>query len=371
MLYMWIGFLVLVVALLALDLGVLNRGNHEMSAKRALAFVAFFVALGALFNVALYFMYAGDWMGMGTSFAKLMMGADQPGAVMPSPAKIGFTAAGQFLAGWLTEYSLSVDNLFVIALIFSFFKVPSKYQHRVLFWGILGALIARGVMIFAGTALVQQFEWLIYILGAFLIYTGVKLALAKEDDQHDFNNMLVVRLARKAFPITHEFDGQRFFTRLPTGVRAATPLFLVLLIVETTDVIFAVDSIPAIIGITRDPFIVFTSNVFAILGLRSLFFALAALMDKFHFLKYSLSLILAFVGVKMMLEGVHHLPALGTKYLGSNNQTPAWLAWLPDHQVHIPTSISLSVIGASLALGVVASLLYAKKHPGHTDASHT
>jgi tellurite resistance protein TerC len=359
MLWMWIGFLFLVFVLLALDLGVFNRGAHEVSAKRAMVFVLFFITLGGLFNVSVYFIYAQNWMGMGDTFAKLMMGAGEPGSNMPAPHQIGLTAAGQFLAGWLTEYSLSVDNLFVIALIFAYFKVPAKYQHRVLFWGILGALIARGVMIFAGTALVQRFEWLIYILGAFLVYTGFKLAFAGDSDNKDFNNMLVVRLARKIVPISPDFHGEHFLTRLPSGARAATPLLLVLLIVETTDVIFAVDSIPAIIGITRDPFIVFTSNVFAILGLRSLYFALAALMDKFHYLKYSLALILAFVGVKMLLEGVHHLPALYARFIAP---VPDALAWLPTKPVHISTAVSLGVIGTSLALGVGASLLYAKRH---------
>ena len=367
MLWMWVGFLVLVFALLALDLGVLNRGAHEVSPKRALGFVLFFIALGGLFNVAVYFMYSSNWMGMGTTFAKLMMGAGEPGSNMPTNHQIGLTAAGQFLAGWLTEYSLSVDNLFVIALIFTYFKVPAKYQHRVLFWGILGALVARGVMIFAGTALVQRFEWLIYILGVFLVYTGFKLAFSGDDDDKDFDKMLVVRGARKVLPITSEFDGSRFLTRLPSGARAATPLLLVLLIVETTDVIFAVDSIPAIIGITRDPFLVFTSNVFAILGLRSLFFALAALMDKFHYLKYSLALILAFVGVKMLLEGVHLLSTL-VKWIAG--VVPDWLAWLPSHPVHISTAASLGVIGASLALGVGASLLYAKRHEDPSSNAH-
>jgi tellurite resistance protein TerC len=290
------------------------------------------------------------------------MGAGDPGAIMPAAGKIGQTAAMQFLAGWLTEYSLSVDNLFVIALIFSYFKIPAKFQHRVLFWGIIGALVARGVMIFAGTALVSRFEWLLYLLGAFLVYTGVKMALSNEDEERDFDKMLVVKLTRKIFPLTTELEGEHFFVR-HAGKIAATPLLLVLVIIETTDVIFAVDSIPAIIGITRDEFIIFTSNVFAILGLRSLFFALAALMDKFHYLKYSLSFVLAFVGVKMLLEGVQHVRTL----LGKVTTIPSWLEWLPDHAIHVPTAVSLGVIVASLTLGVVASLLYAKSHPGDTS----
>ena len=361
MIWLWIAFLVLILTLLALDLGVFNRGAHVISAKSAMKWVCAFVALGAIFNVGVYFLYKHDVQGIGTRFVELMMSA----ADNPTPEKVGWTAAMQFLAGWLTEYSLSIDNLFVIALVFSYFKVPAKYQHRVLFWGILGALIARGIMIFAGTALVQRFEWLIYILGAFLIYTGIKMALAKENDDRDFEKMFIVRIARKLFPITKDFDGQNFWTRLPaTGALAATPLFLVLLIVEATDVVFAVDSIPAIIGITRDPFIVFTSNVFAILGLRSLYFALASLMDKFHYLKYSLAAILVFVGVKMVLEGVDELRPLAERAFGS---LPGWLAWLPKESVHFSTPVSLGFIVLSLVLGVVASLLYAKSHT-HTPA---
>lgn len=364
MVWLWIGFIVFVLAILALDLGLLSRkADKALSPAQAMKHVAFFVTLGALFNVAVYFIYAHDWMGIGSSFANTMMGAAEPGASMPDASKIGQTAAMQFLAGWLTEYSLSVDNLFVIALIFTYFRIPAKFQHRVLFWGIIGALVARGVMIFAGTALVSRFEWLLYILGAFLIYTGVKMALSDENEDRDFDQMWVVRLTRRVFPLTKELEGEHFFVR-HAGKIAATPLFLVLVIIETTDVIFAVDSIPAIIGITRDTFIIFTSNVFAIMGLRSLFFALAALMDKFHYLKYSLSFILAFVGLKMLLEGVHHIRGLALKI---SDPLPAALNWLPDHTVHVPTAVSLGVIVMSLLSGVVASLVYAKKHPGDTS----
>ena len=360
MIWLWAGFLALIFFLLALDLGVFNRGAHAVSARSALKWVCAFVTLGLLFNVGVYFLYKHDVEGIGTNFARLMMRAGEPGVAFPSFEKIGWTAAMQFLAGWLTEYSLSVDNLFVIALIFAYFKVPAIYQHRVLFWGILGALIARGVMIFAGTALVSRFEWLLYILGVFLIVTGVKMALTDENEERDFEKMLVVRLARRVFPISKDFEGQKFWTRLPeTGALAATPLFLVLLIVETTDVIFAVDSIPAIIGITRDPFIVFTSNVFAILGLRSLYFALASLMDKFHYLKFSLAAILAFVGVKMVLEGADELRPLCERFLGG---VPGWLQWLPKGAVHFSTPVSLGFIVLALVLGVVASLVYARSH---------
>lgn len=365
MVWLWIGFVVFVLVVLALDLGVLSRRQQTLTPARAMKHVAVFVAMGLAFNVAVYFIYKHDWLGIGTKFATVMMDASAPGSAMPSGESIGRTAAMQFLAGWLTEYSLSVDNLFVIALIFAFFRVPAKFQHRVLFWGILGALVARFVMIFAGTALVTRFEWLLYILGAFLVYTGIKMALANENDERDFDKMLVVRIARKLFPISKDFDGERFFTRLAPadgaarGALAATPLFLVLLIIETTDVIFAVDSIPAIIGITQDPFIIFTSNVFAILGLRSLFFALAALMDKFHFLKFALAAVLVFVGVKMLLEGVHHLNGLARMVA---DPLPGWAAWLPEKQVHVPIAVSLGFIVLSLTAGVVASLIWAKRH---------
>lgn len=377
MVLLWIGFVVFVLVVLTIDLGALSRGDRTLTPSRAMKHVSAFVIMGIVFNVAVYFIYKHDWLGIGTNFAGVMMGAGKPGAVMPPAESIGRTAAMQFLAGWLTEYSLSVDNLFVIALIFTYFKIPAKHQHRVLFWGILGALIARFVMIFAGTALVARFEWVLYALGAFLIYTGVGMAMAKEDEKRDFDKMLVVRLARKLFPIAKDLDGERFFTRLPgqgAGVRgtlAATPLFLVLLIIETTDVIFAVDSIPAVIGITQDSFIVFTSNVFAILGLRSLFFALAALMDKFHYLKFSLSAVLVFVGAKMLLEGVHHLRFLMLKIA---DPLPSWASWLPTDPVHVPIAISLGFIVVALTTGVLASLLWAKRHPdatGTDDAQAT
>jgi tellurite resistance protein TerC len=391
MIWLWIGFIALVFFLLALDLGVFNRKAHEVSAKEAMRWVAFFVSLGLLFAVAVYFIYEHNWMGIGTNFAQTMphaAGAAPPHTPFQTPARIGeaiehtaekrsigATAAMQYIAGWLTEYALSVDNIFVIAMIFSYFKVPAKYQHRVLFWGILGALIMRGIMIGAGVTLVQRFEWILYIFGAILIFTAIKM-LRGSDEDFNPENSRTVRIVRRLIPLTNEYEGQRFFTRLKpvasnpaaapgaslarAGRLAATPLFLVLLIVEVTDVVFAVDSIPAIIGITRDPFLVFTSNVFAIMGLRSLYFALASLMDKFHFLKYSLAAVLAFVGLKMMLEGVHHLPKL-TKWLPDS--LDGLVTWLPDHQIHLPTTVSLGFIIFALATGVVASLVYAKRHP--------
>jgi tellurite resistance protein TerC len=229
----------------------------------------------------------------------------------------------------------------------------------VLFWGIIGAMVARAVMILAGAAAVQRFEWVLYALGAFLIFTAWKVAFAVEHETKDFSKSLTVRAARRVFHVTDDYHGHHFFTRLPSGALAATPMFLVLLIVEVTDVVFAVDSIPAVIGITRDPFLVFTSNIFAILGLRSLFFALRSMMDRFHALKHALAAILAFVGAKMLLEGVHHLRPLAAKALGA---LPSWLEWLPKKHIEIPAGWSLAVIVLSLAAGVAVSLLIKPRH---------
>ncbi len=383
MVWLWVGFIAFILFLLALDLGVINRKAHTVAPKEAMTWVGIFVALGVLFNVAVYFIYQHDWLGFGATFieqtrafeaAKLVasgaLSAEQAGTWIPqagSPAaevaeSPGKTAALQFLTGWLTEYSLSVDNIFVIALIFKHFSVPGKHQHRVLFWGILGALVFRGVMIGLGVSFVQRFEWLIYLFGAFLVYTAVKLAMGGGDEEPDFENGRIARLARKAMPMSTKYDEGNFFTRLPDGRKAMTPMFLVLLIIETTDIVFAVDSIPAIIGITRDGFLVFTSNVFAILGLRSLYFALAALMDKFSLLKYSLAVVLGFVGVKMLLEGVHHIRPLSARMLGGD--VPSWLAWLPSEPVHFSSALSLSIIGVSLVAGVVLSLVIAPSKAG-------
>jgi tellurite resistance protein TerC len=239
----------------------------------------------------------------------------------------GAGAAWLFLTGWVIEYSLSVDNIFVIALIFRFFGVPGLYQHRVLFWGIMGALLLRGVMIWIGAAVIAEWRWLLYVFGGILVLTAARLIFASDKEARPDQNPLV-RLARLFFPVSQSYDGQKFFTRLESGKLAMTPLFLVLLVVESTDVVFAVDSIPAIFAITLDPFLVFTSNVFAILGLRSLYFALAGLMDQFRYLKYSLAFILGFIGVKMIL-----------------------MPW-----VHLEPYQSLPVIVISLAVGIVASI---------------
>jgi tellurite resistance protein TerC len=308
----WVGFVILVILLLALDLGVLNRKAHVIGTREALQWTGFWVALALLFNGLVYLIYENHWLDIGLSaFAE------------PD----GSQAALKFFTGFLIEKSLGMDNIFVIALILAYFRVPLMYQHRVLFWGILGAIVLRGAMILAGAALVHRFDWVIYVFGGLLIVTAVKMLFSGEQEIEPDRNPLV-RIARRFYPVTTRMEGQRFFVR-ENGRRVMTPLFLALLIVESSDVLFAIDSIPAIFAITADPFIVFTSNVFAILGLRSLFFALASLMDKFRYLKFSLVFLLAYVGVKMLVSGVYK----------------------------IPIGVSLSIIVGLLAAGVLASIL--------------
>jgi len=272
---MWVAFNVFVLVMLAVDLGVLHRRAHEVTLKEALVWTGIWIALALLFALGVY-----SWYG-------------------PQPAL-------EFLTGYLIEKSLSVDNIFVFVLIFSYFKVPARYQHTVLFWGILGALVMRALFIFAGIALLQRLHWIIYVFGALLILTGIKMATEKDKEIHPDKNP-VLKLFRRLVPVTEDYHADRFLVK-QVGHYAATPLFIVLLVVETTDIIFAVDSIPAILGITMDPFIVYTSNVFAILGLRALYFALAGVMRLFHHLHYGLSAILVFVGAKMLLADVYKLP---------------------------------------------------------------
>ncbi len=323
--FLWVGFLALILALLALDLGVLNRKAHVIKAREALLWTAFWVGLALCFNVAVYFIYQHHWLGIGLSHGQEPSGRE---------------AALKFLAGYLLEESLSLDNIFVIALILAYFRVPGMYQHRVLFWGILGALVLRGAFILAGAALVESFAWVLKVFGVLLILTAVKMFMAGEQEVAPERNPLV-RLARRVYPVSTQFEGQKFFVRLADGRRAITPLMLALLMVESSDVLFAIDSVPAIFGITHDPFIVFTSNVFAILGLRSLFFALAAMMDKFRYLKYSLVFLLAFIGVKMLLP----------------------------HKYHIPIEVSLAIIVGILAVGIVASILVTRREPHQAAAA--
>ena len=346
MIWIWIGFIGFVLLMLALDLGVFHREAHVVSVKEAVAWSAVWIALGLTFAVFVYFGYEGKWLGLGTVVD-----------AVDGLANSGATATGKYLTGYVVEKSLSVDNIFVIAMIFSFFAVPTLYQHRVLFWGILGALVLRGVMIWLGAKLIAEFHWVLYIFAAFLILTAIKMLFLKTEST-DPNTNVVVRLTRRLFPVTARFHGEHFMVRagapasyeaefpgapvipdevvekaLP-GTLLLTPLALALVMVETTDLIFAVDSIPAIFAITADPFLVFTSNVFAILGLRSLYFALAGMVEKFRYLKVSLALVLLVVGVKMVLA--------------------EWLKLVLGRHFNL---YLLTVVLGILAGGVVASLI--------------
>lgn len=297
---LWAGFILFVLALLALDLLVFHRKAHEIKLKEALIWSGVWVILALAFNVGIY----------------LLQGRQQ---------------ALEFLAGYLVERSLSMDNIFVFLIIFSYFKVPQKFQHEVLFWGILGALIMRAAFIAGGITLINQFHWIIYAFGAFLIFAGFKMAFGKEKEIHP-EKSLTLRLFRRIMPVTQDYYEGKFFTKIAARW-FATPLFVVLLIVETTDVVFAFDSIPAVIAITRNLFIVYTSNVFAILGLRALYFALAGIMKFFHYLNYGLAVILVFVGIKMLIADVYK----------------------------IPTEVSLAVIAFILLISIFASVRWPKK----------
>lgn len=290
---LWGGFLLLVVFLLVLDLGVFNKNEHEISAKEALGWTAFWIALALCFNVFIYYVYENNWLEV---------------AINSPDIKSGKDAVIKFFTGYVIEKSLSVDNIFVIAMLFSYFKVPLKYQHRVLFWGILGALIFRGLLIVLGTALVHQFAWIMYVFGALLIFSAVKMLFGGESE-FDADTNWSIKLIRKVYPVSNEFVGHDFFTTI-NARRAVTPLFVCLIVIETTDIFFAIDSIPAIFAITTDSFIVFTSNVFAILGLRSLYFVLAAFINKFKYLKYSLVVLLGYIGIKMLIVDFFHIPIL-------------------------------------------------------------
>lgn len=303
-LWLWLGFNVFVLAMLALDLGVFHRRAHEVSLKEAAAWSAVWISLALIFGYGIYH-FRGPQAGL------------------------------EFLTGYLIEKALSVDNIFVFVLVFSYFNVPSRHQHRVLFWGILGALVMRGAMIAAGAALIHRFHWVIYVFGGFLIITGIRMAthpvhaIAPEANP-------VIRLIRRLVPVTDRYHGQRFFTHESIGGqlrRVATPLFVVLVLVETTDLIFALDSIPAIFAVTSDPFLVYTSNVFAILGLRALYFLLARVIHRFHYLRLGLSTVLVFVGLKMVLADVYP----------------------------VPIGVSLGIIALVLATSVAASAFFPKR----------
>jgi len=295
--WFWVGFIAFVLAMLSLDLGVFHRKAHEVRPREAGVWTAVWVALALLFAAGVYFV-------------------------------AGHRVALTFLTGYIIEESLSVDNIFVMVLIFEYFRVPKSVQHRVLFYGILGALVMRGLFIAAGTALITRFHWVLYVFGALLVVTGIRMAL-KRDEEFDGERSRIVRTVRRVVPISTDYHGSRFFVT-EAGRRIATPLLLVLILVEFTDLIFAIDSIPAIFGVTTDPFIVFTSNIFAILGLRSLYFLLAAVVDRFHLLKYGLAVILSFVGFKMLSERF----------------------------IEIDIVLSLSIILAVLAASIVASLIW-------------
>jgi tellurite resistance protein TerC len=299
---LWVGFHILIFFLLWLDLAVLNRGNKEVTIRKALGFTAFWVSLALLFAGGVYYY-------------------------------MGLDAATLFLTAYVIEESLSIDNLFVFLVIFSHFRVPQQYQHKVLFWGIIGALVMRLGFILVGTALISRFEWLMYVFGAFLLFTGIKTAMKKDEENFDPSKNIVVRMAKKFIQVTPDYVNGHFFVKSSQGKWMATPLFITLLVVETSDVIFAVDSIPAVLAVTQDPFIVYTSNVFAILGLRTIFFALAGMMKIFHFLEHGLSAILIFVGTKMLLHDTFHVPPL----------------------------ISLAVILGILAMSVIASIMLKKE----------
>ena len=308
--WLWVGFNLFVLVMLALDLGVFHRKSHVISLKEAGIWSVVWISLALLFNLGLYFFW------------------DQ---ISYESAYTNTEAALAFFTGYLIEKSLSVDNIFVFVLIFTFFAVPAAFQHRVLFWGIIGALIMRGALIAVGAVLLKEFHLIIYIFGAFLIFTGIRMAMHKNEEMHPERNPLV-KLLRRVMPVTENYEGDKFFLRR-AGKLMATPLFLVLLLVESTDLIFALDSIPAIFAVTNDPFIVYTSNVFAILGLRSLYFLLAGVVDKFHYLKLGLSVVLVFVGIKMVIVDFYK----------------------------IPVGLSLGIIAAILASSIAASLLRARR----------
>lgn len=297
-----------IVVMLALDLGVFHRESHEIRLKEALTWCAVWFSLAMTFNAIVWW-----WLGA-------------------EPAKL-------WLAGYLVEIALSVDNVFVFIVIFSFFRVPKVHQHRVLVWGIIGAAIMRFVFILAGISLMERFHWLIYVFGVFLVFTGIKLALPHQDELNPEKNW-AVRLFRRFYPVTPEYHGKRFFIVID-GVKKATPLFVVLLVVETTDVAFALDSIPAVLAITNNPFIVFTSNIFAILGLRALYFALSGVMGLFRYLNIGLAMILVFIGVKM----------------------------LASNYIHVPIEISLGIIATVLVISVAASLLIPQRQPDEPPPS--
>ncbi|WP_276166774.1 TerC family protein [Zobellia alginiliquefaciens] len=310
--WVWILFIALIIVFLALDLGVFNKDEHVIKTKEAAIWTSIWVSVALAFSGVIYWLFAEGLV-------------ENPTNLTPNNAVL------KYITGYLIELSLSIDNVFVIAVIFSSFKIPALYQHRVLFWGILGAIVFRGLMILFGVALITKFEWIIYVFGVFLLWTAYKM-LKSDEENFDPKNSWIFRQIRKVYPITSNIHGHDFFVK-KKGLNAATPLFVALVVIELTDVLFALDSIPAILAITADPFIVFSSNILAILGLRSMYFLISRMLEKFRYINYSLVVILAFVGLKMLFS----------------------------HQVELPEWLSLAVISVALAAGIAASLLIPEK----------
>jgi tellurite resistance protein TerC len=304
----WIGFIAFVVIMLCLDLFVFHKKDKQMKVKEALLWSVFWIGLAVVFNIGVYYM-------------------------------LGKTKALEFLTGYLIEESLSVDNLFVFIMIFGFFKIEPKYQHKILFWGIIGAIFMRAVFIFAGVALIERFAWVMYIFGAFLVYTGIKMLFEKESEEYDPNKNTFIRAFKKVFPVTDDMSKHNFFVK-KDKILYATPFFIALLVIEASDLIFAVDSIPAVLSVSKDPFIVYTSNIFAILGLRALYFALSGIMDYFHYLKFALSGILTFIGLKMCVN------EFSSEF---------------GYEFHISNFVSLGVIITFLTVSILLSILVKKK----------
>ena len=310
--WVWILFIALIMVFLALDLGVFHKNEHVIKSKEAGIWTAVWVSVALAFSGVIYWLFASELV-------------ENPTGLTPNNAVL------KYITGYLIELSLSIDNVFVIAVIFTAFNIPSLYQHRVLFWGILGAIVFRGLMIVFGVALITKFEWIIYVFGVFLLYTAFKM-LKSDDNEFDPKGSWVFRQIKKLYPITSTMHGHDFFVKR-MGLNAATPLFVALIVIELTDVLFALDSIPAILAITADPFIVFSSNILAILGLRSMYFLISRMLQKFRFINYSLVVILAFVGLKMLFS----------------------------HQIELPEWVSLTVIAVSLVAGILASLFIQEK----------
>jgi tellurite resistance protein TerC len=336
-LWAWVVFFIVVLIALFVDVAIVNRHSHAPTRRETFVWSAVWVSLALAFNGFIYWMVNNHF-------------GDYALALMKTK---------EFFTGYLIELSLSVDNLFIFLLIFGYFKVPKEFQHRVLFWGIMGALVMRMVMIFAGAELVERFHWIIYVFGVFLLYTGIKM-FSSDDDEFDIENSRIVKLTTRFIPITKEYDGEKFFV-IKEGKRMGTLLLLVLIVVEFTDLIFAVDSIPAIFGITTDKFIVYTSNIFAILGLRTFFFLLADLADRFHYLKIALAFILSFIGVKMLLP----LAAEGYVRIFGANDGSAFGQLVQRYQDkefgQAIINISLGVVVGSIALAIIMSLIRPQK----------